>query len=457
MANNIMAIYHRLISAMKHLGPKERYSSWKEAVKAMSEELQTIRAIAHMTDVMPCTLISVDKYICWTENVGSLDCPFLSWKKALKPNNMDIAGHLWLLIVECQFNLKNLPWMMAATPSAPPHATTTPTTADRGKGKEIEALMTLFGISPSTSPEVGNEVATPHVTKKAWLSSAMGDTAGAVAQPCVMGQQQEWAIIIPLLKGVQSCAVPPALRTTLTVGTVNQPSHHALCLTTNHTNHGDHPSEVQCRLMSGEGDLTSGMVSGYQMVMASMAHEIKMLHVHIETQENALLQDVAMGTLDSMDTADGQPSECMDVEAAVETSGSGKAVHGRGDDGNCSAEDLDHSSQPTAFLPATTNSPPQPEDTTMQEADPNPHPASTSHSTQAKDGMDCDATSMSQAHQGNGPNDVNVSTVSKPKINHLASPHWLNSAVAGQTLLWQDWIHGQPNMDKAGNLNTAKC
>ncbi|KAI6024928.1 hypothetical protein PISMIDRAFT_12189 [Pisolithus microcarpus 441] len=36
---NIMVIYHRLIGAMKNLGPKERFNSWKEAVKAISAEL----------------------------------------------------------------------------------------------------------------------------------------------------------------------------------------------------------------------------------------------------------------------------------------------------------------------------------------------------------------------------------------------------------------------------------
>ncbi|KAI6008010.1 hypothetical protein EDC04DRAFT_2611117 [Pisolithus marmoratus] len=146
MANSIITIHHRLIGVMKDLAPRERYSSWKEAVKAISEELESVHGIVNMMDVMPCTLIGVDKYIHLTENISSPDCPFPSWKKALKPDEADIAGHPWLLIVKCCFNLQYLTPMTAATPAASIEATPLPTAGNKGKGKEIDGLVALVGI-----------------------------------------------------------------------------------------------------------------------------------------------------------------------------------------------------------------------------------------------------------------------------------------------------------------------
>ncbi|KAI5983638.1 hypothetical protein EDD15DRAFT_2201926 [Pisolithus albus] len=122
------------------------FSSWKEAVKAMSEELEAVRAIASVTDVVPHTLIGVDKYVHWTENVGSPNCPFPLWKKVLKPDVAEIAGHPWLLTAERRLDPENPTLATAATTPTPPHATPTPTTRDKGKEQPIESSVTRFGI-----------------------------------------------------------------------------------------------------------------------------------------------------------------------------------------------------------------------------------------------------------------------------------------------------------------------
>ncbi|KAI6032283.1 hypothetical protein PISMIDRAFT_13011 [Pisolithus microcarpus 441] len=145
-ANNIMAIYCRLIGATKHLGAKERYSSWREVVKAMSEELESVRAIAKLTDVVPRTLIGVDKYVRWKENVGSPECPFPSWKMALKPDDADIADHPWLLTAKHRFDVHQPKRSTGAIPAASHQATPTLTTAVKGKAKEIKCPMTPLGI-----------------------------------------------------------------------------------------------------------------------------------------------------------------------------------------------------------------------------------------------------------------------------------------------------------------------
>ncbi|KAI5983676.1 hypothetical protein EDD15DRAFT_2201952, partial [Pisolithus albus] len=112
----------------------------------MSEELEAVRAIASVTDVVPHTLIGVDKYVHWTENVGSPNCPFPSWKKVLKPDVAEIAGHPWLLTAERRLDPENPTLATAATTPTPPHATPTPTTRDKGKEQPIESSVTRFGI-----------------------------------------------------------------------------------------------------------------------------------------------------------------------------------------------------------------------------------------------------------------------------------------------------------------------
>ncbi|KAI6009983.1 hypothetical protein PISMIDRAFT_18629 [Pisolithus microcarpus 441] len=686
VANNIMAIYRRLIGATKHLGAKERYSSWREAVKAMSEELESVRAIAKLTDVMLHTLIGVNKYIRWKENVGSPECPFPSWKMALKPDDADIADHPWLLTAERRFDVHQPKQSTGATLAASRQATPTLTTAVKGKAKEIERPVTPLGIqhaerkadeedgeseidtmdqliddnddelnpprglkqehvdeledddygtskrpktptrriskvahmqlppsneeppnatscdtcmyrkivcvpnpsggvckpcksckircshstrssegiavaaptavpstsstprrnpsrtrkparkrSASNSPLLGNEAATPHASKKVRISRPMEDMQGPSAQPNITGRQQDWAIIVPLLKSLPTRTVPPARGNRSTKGMINEPSHDGPQPNDNQTDCVNDPSDAQAGSISREGDLPGRMVnievrldalerwpqqatlgllenrvktledqvSGYQIVMASMAREIEMLRAHIETQENALLetkgdsaqngdrseleempvapeqptvseriellpdrmatvQDMATAPLDTMDIEDGRPAGSMDVEVAVEASGSGEGVDDEGnpcemqdtvvgtqniagtdsptsptgdahdtmsppptevleepvldcpiatvDDGNCGAEELDCGTQPVTLLPANPHSPPHPNDTTMQEAGQDPHPTSTSHSPQAEGGSDCHATSVSQAHQGDASDDGNIST-----------------------------------------------
>ncbi|KAI5982820.1 hypothetical protein EDD15DRAFT_2377137 [Pisolithus albus] len=136
--DKIFAIYRRLIGATKNLGPKERFNSWKEAVKAISGELDSVRAIARLTDTVPRTLIGVDKYVRWSDDIGSPDTPFPNWKVALRPDDADIAGHPWLMKVECRFDVILTGQTPQSLPSTSQPAAPTATRMVKEKGRATD-------------------------------------------------------------------------------------------------------------------------------------------------------------------------------------------------------------------------------------------------------------------------------------------------------------------------------
>ncbi|KAI5997502.1 hypothetical protein EDD15DRAFT_2194560 [Pisolithus albus] len=136
--DKIFAIYRRLIGATKNLGPKERFNSWKEAVKAISGELDSVRAIARLTDTVPRTLIRVDKYVRWSDDIGSPDTPFPNWKVALRPDDADIAGHPWLMKVECRFDVILTGQTPQSLPSTSQPAAPTATRMVKEKGRATD-------------------------------------------------------------------------------------------------------------------------------------------------------------------------------------------------------------------------------------------------------------------------------------------------------------------------------
>ncbi|KAI5987212.1 hypothetical protein EDD15DRAFT_2199742 [Pisolithus albus] len=80
-----------------NLGPKERFNSWKEAVKAISGELVV-----------------------------------------LQPDGADIAGHPWLMKVECQFNVILTGQTLQSLPSTSQPATPMVTCMVKEKGRATD-------------------------------------------------------------------------------------------------------------------------------------------------------------------------------------------------------------------------------------------------------------------------------------------------------------------------------
>ncbi|KAI6023296.1 hypothetical protein EDC04DRAFT_2606795 [Pisolithus marmoratus] len=100
----ILHIYERLIIKLGRLQEAEMHESWRQGMIEILEVLESVRPIANRTDTILPMLISVAKYIHWMDNMGLDGIPFPNWKKALFPNDESIAGHPWLLMVECCYD-----------------------------------------------------------------------------------------------------------------------------------------------------------------------------------------------------------------------------------------------------------------------------------------------------------------------------------------------------------------
>ncbi|KAI6110300.1 hypothetical protein EDD16DRAFT_1711011 [Pisolithus croceorrhizus] len=103
--NHILIIFKRLIINLGRLEEAAKLQQWRDAVRDIRGELEAVRSIANRTDNVPHMLIGVDKYVHWTENIGTPGIPFSNWHQALFPPIESIAGHLWLLTVEQWFNV----------------------------------------------------------------------------------------------------------------------------------------------------------------------------------------------------------------------------------------------------------------------------------------------------------------------------------------------------------------
>ncbi|KAI6000093.1 hypothetical protein EDD15DRAFT_2362668 [Pisolithus albus] len=101
---HILQIFDRCVVSTMNLMEAERLKCWKEAVKAITGELDSMRLIINMTDSIPHLLIGVDKFLHWSERIGSPTHPFPDWKNALFPTADLIAGHPWLLAVDRRSN-----------------------------------------------------------------------------------------------------------------------------------------------------------------------------------------------------------------------------------------------------------------------------------------------------------------------------------------------------------------
>ncbi|KAI6116439.1 hypothetical protein F5141DRAFT_1062490 [Pisolithus sp. B1] len=103
--NHILIIFERLIINSGMLEEAAKLQQWRDAVRDIRGELEAVRSIANKTDNIPHMLIGVDKYVHWTENISTPGIPFPNWHQALFPPIKSIAGHLWLLTVEWQYDV----------------------------------------------------------------------------------------------------------------------------------------------------------------------------------------------------------------------------------------------------------------------------------------------------------------------------------------------------------------
>ncbi|KAI6143004.1 hypothetical protein BKA82DRAFT_28787 [Pisolithus tinctorius] len=97
-ANRILQIYFKDIAESSKLGRQTRLRSGEDSVHDL---------IAR-TDEIPMTLIGVDMFLKWHEDLGSINHPWPEWKTALAPSKTDIANHKWLDIVERQYDYHRL-------------------------------------------------------------------------------------------------------------------------------------------------------------------------------------------------------------------------------------------------------------------------------------------------------------------------------------------------------------
>ncbi|KAI6101901.1 hypothetical protein F5141DRAFT_1065853 [Pisolithus sp. B1] len=96
----ILTIFEMLIINSGGLDEAEKLEQWRNAVRDIWQELESVRSIANRTDNVPHMLIGMDKYIHWMENIGMPGIPFLDWCQALFPPIESIANHPWLLTIK---------------------------------------------------------------------------------------------------------------------------------------------------------------------------------------------------------------------------------------------------------------------------------------------------------------------------------------------------------------------
>ncbi|KAI5996786.1 hypothetical protein EDC04DRAFT_2909796 [Pisolithus marmoratus] len=102
---HILIIFEMLVLNLGRLEEVEMLQQWRDAVRAIRGELESVRSIANRTDNVPHTLIGMDKYLHWRENMGMPGIPFPNWHQAIFPPIESITSHPWLLIIEQQYDV----------------------------------------------------------------------------------------------------------------------------------------------------------------------------------------------------------------------------------------------------------------------------------------------------------------------------------------------------------------
>ncbi|KAI6140029.1 hypothetical protein BKA82DRAFT_4019723 [Pisolithus tinctorius] len=158
-ANHILQIYFKDIAESSKLGKADKIAKWKGAIKAINDELDAVRDLIARTDEIPMTLIGVDTFLKWHEDLGLIDHPWPEWKTALSPSKTDVANHKWLDIVERRYDYHRLGLPMPRvmpTPTPPAQETEMPK-SDKGKRKATEAELEQMMAESSHRMEVDDE------------------------------------------------------------------------------------------------------------------------------------------------------------------------------------------------------------------------------------------------------------------------------------------------------------
>ncbi|KAI6153186.1 hypothetical protein BKA82DRAFT_34283 [Pisolithus tinctorius] len=106
------------------------------------------------------TLIGIDMFLKWHEDLSSIEHPWPEWKTALSPSKTDVSNHKWFDIVECQYDYHQLGLpmpCMVPTPTPPAQETEMPM-SNKGKWKVTKAELEQMIAESLHRMEVDDEV-----------------------------------------------------------------------------------------------------------------------------------------------------------------------------------------------------------------------------------------------------------------------------------------------------------
>ncbi|KAI6140094.1 hypothetical protein EDD17DRAFT_1516480 [Pisolithus thermaeus] len=149
--DRILTIFEMLIVNLGGLDDVGKLEQWRNAVRDIQWELESVRSIANRTDNIPHMLIGADEYIHWMENISMPGIPFLDWHQALFPPIKSIASHPRLLTIEQQYN--------AGLQVQPPAPTTEPV----GSTSSATPSRTLSASRSSTMPHMTAKGSAGHI------------------------------------------------------------------------------------------------------------------------------------------------------------------------------------------------------------------------------------------------------------------------------------------------------
>ncbi|KAI6145798.1 hypothetical protein BKA82DRAFT_26938 [Pisolithus tinctorius] len=159
VANCILQIYFKDIAESSKLGKADKIAKWRGAIKAINDELDAVHDLITRTDEILMTLISIDMFLKWHEDLSLIDHLWPEWKTTLAPSKTDVANYKWLDIVEHRYNYHQLGLPMphvVPAPTSPTQETEMPT-SNKGKWKVTEAEVEQMIAEGSHRMEVDDE------------------------------------------------------------------------------------------------------------------------------------------------------------------------------------------------------------------------------------------------------------------------------------------------------------
>ncbi|KAI6157177.1 hypothetical protein BKA82DRAFT_20313 [Pisolithus tinctorius] len=146
-ANCILQIYFKDIAESSKLGKVDKIAKWRGAIKPINDELDTVCDLIARMDEILMTLISVNTFLKWHEDLSSINHPWPEWKTTLAPSKANVANHKWLNTVKHRYDYHRLGLPMphvVPTPTPPTQETEMPM-SDKGKWKatkvEVEQMI----------------------------------------------------------------------------------------------------------------------------------------------------------------------------------------------------------------------------------------------------------------------------------------------------------------------------